>query len=145
MLATGKNVPCLYGRIQWQQLLVDAVCGPRREFDAEQHRRYLEAVQAQDAHRSVGETGSPAKPMIDSAQVVEAGGSEPQRHKTHELPHEEPHEERPHEMRGVEVPVEMPADDVQRQPPEELSVSPFGSSSALLVHGYACMETKLGI
>lgn len=50
-----------------------------------------------------------------------------------------PHEERPHEMRGVEVPVEMPADDVQRQPPEELSVSPFGSSSALLVHGYACM------
>ncbi|KAI6617052.1 hypothetical protein MCOR14_010881 [Pyricularia oryzae] len=121
MLATGKNVPCLDGRIQWQQLLVDAVCRPRREFDAEQHRRYLEAVQAQDAHGSVGETGSHDKPMLDSAQVVEAGGSEPQRHKTHELPHEE----RPHEMRGVEVPVEMSAGDVQRQPPGELSGSPI--------------------
>ncbi|KAI6325474.1 hypothetical protein MCOR34_001107 [Pyricularia oryzae] len=98
----------------------DAVCGPRREFDAEQHRRYLEAVQAQDAHRSVGETGSPAKPMLDSAQVVEAGESEPQRHKTHELPHE-----RPHEMHGVEVPVEMSAGDVQRQPPGGLSGSPI--------------------
>ncbi|KAI6589145.1 hypothetical protein MCOR12_008873 [Pyricularia oryzae] len=70
---------------------------------------------------SVGETGSPARPMLDSAQVVDAGGSEPQRHKTHELPHEE----RPHEMRGVEVPVEMSAGDVQRQQLGELSGSPI--------------------
>ncbi|TLD26879.1 hypothetical protein PspLS_05150 [Pyricularia sp. CBS 133598] len=94
----------------------------RREFEAQQHQRYLEAVQAQDAHGSVGETAYQDKPMLDSTQVVEAYGGEPQQlDKTHELPHEE----RPHEMRDADVPVEMPADDAQRRPPEELSGSPI--------------------